>query len=116
MTNFTSRFIITETPNGRGTPASVWDATNEADYVNRVRAANIRSDGAWECQTAADAKSFTEEARACSVELIDEATFKEWELERWDSRVIAKALRFGWLDAPADDEDGDEVDVPEELL
>lgn len=105
MTNLTGRFIITETPNGRGTPISVWDADNEADYVSRVIAANSRSDGAFEIETADDAKSFTEEADACSVKLIDEAEFNSEPVDSWDNRILALAVRLGWIDAPVESDE-----------
>lgn len=105
MTNFISRFIITETPNGRATPTSVWEADNEADYVNRVFAANSRSDGASDIETAEQAAEFTAEADACSVKLIDEAEFNSEALEYWDSRVVQLAIRLGWIDAPTDSDE-----------
>ncbi len=101
MTNFTGRFIITETPNGRTVPTSVWDADNEADYVNRVRAAHPRSDEAFDLETAEQAAAYDAEAHARTVKLIDEAEFKSWTLDSWDSRVIDRAVRLGWIDAPA---------------
>ena len=105
MTNFTAPFIITETPNGRSTPTSVWWADNQADYVNRVRAANSRSDGAWELETADQAAAYTAEADASNVKLIDQAEFNGWTLDSWDSRVVELAVKLGWIDAPTDSDE-----------
>lgn len=98
MTDFTRPFIITETPNGRAVPTSVWDADNEADYLNRVCAAHSRSDDAFDLETADEAAAFDAEAHAMTVKLIDEVEFNSWSLDTWDSRVIDRAVRLGWID------------------
>jgi len=103
MTNLTARFIITETPNGRSTPSSVWEADNEAYYVSRVREANSRSDGAWELETAEQAAEFTAERDACRVALIDEAEFNSEPIDSWDSRIVKKAVQLGWIAEQAEE-------------
>lgn len=102
--DLTRPFIITETKNGRATPHAVWDADNEQDYVNRVRAANSRSGEAWRIETAAQAVDFTQECDASSVELITEADFAAMTLDSWDSRVVGRAIQLGWIDAPAEED------------
>lgn len=98
-------FIITETKNGRATPHAVWDADNEQDYIDRVRSANSRSDGAWSIETAAQAVEFTQERDASSVELITEADFTALTPDSLDSRIVNCAVALGWIDAPAEEDE-----------
>lgn len=102
--DLTRPFIITETKNGRVTPHAVWDADNEQDYVNRVRAANSRSGEVWSIETAAQAVEFTQERDASSVEMITEADFAAMTPDSWDSRVVDHAIQIGWIDAPAEED------------
>ena len=51
----THLLIVTKTTNGRSTPTSVWDASNESDFVKRVPAASPRDDEAGELQNVEEA-------------------------------------------------------------
>lgn len=102
MTQDLSRpFLIAETKSGRATPHAIWDADNETNYVNRVRAANSRSCGALDIETAEQAAAFTEECDASSVSLITEADFNGSTLDSWDSRIVDRAIALGWIETPA---------------
>lgn len=103
MQDLSRRFIIAETRNGSAFPYSVWDADNEQDYVSRVRAAHARSDGADEIETAEQAAAFDSEAHTISVDLITEEDFAAMTLDSWDSKIIDRAIKLGWIDPPADE-------------
>lgn len=103
MQDLSKPFIVAETKNGSAFPQSVWGADNEVDYVNRVRAAHARSDGAQELETAAAAVEFEQEAHAIRVDLITEADFNSMTLDSWDSKIVARAVDFGWIADPKSD-------------
>ena len=98
----TTAFIVIETKNGRSTPSSVWEASNEQDYINRVAASNPRSGEDFD-----DFKTVLEndcERHAMRVEIMTEADFNQYDPAGLDPRVLDTAERLGWY-APESNQD-----------
>ena len=97
----TTAFIVIETKNGRSTPSSVWEASNEQDYINRVAASNPRSGEDFD-----DFKTVLENERhAMRVEIMTEADFNQCDPADLDPRVLDTAERLGWYTPELDQDE-----------
>jgi hypothetical protein len=96
-------FLVIETKNGSLSPRSVWTASSEADYVQRVCANAARSDTSG-IVTASDAAAFDSERSAMRVEFMTEEQFNQFDLKCLELKVLAQAERLRWFTAPTDGE------------
>ncbi|MGL4576348.1 MAG: hypothetical protein ACRCV9_16310 [Burkholderiaceae bacterium] len=97
-----TNIIIVETKNGSASPRSVWDASSEQDYINRVNAANPRSDSVYEDFSRAVEGEC--ERFAIRIDVYDLARFNEQDPADLDQRILDRAERLGWYEPEGDDE------------
>ena len=94
---FAHALIITETPNGRTTPKSVWDATDEPDFISRVVDASPRDPDVGGLHTTEQVVVFLNEKYAQSTRVISCEDFLSEPVDSFDPRVISRAIRLGWI-------------------
>ena len=97
----TTAFIVIETKNGRSTPSSVWEASNEQDYINRVAASNPRSGEDFEDFDTVLANDC--ERHAMRVKVMTQEDFNQYDPIDLDPRVLNTAERLGWYTPETDE-------------